>query len=124
LVDPTKVSGNGGCPISGRRRSGIQAGTTSSTPQAIAPAIARFIRFTYEDLTEKFIRFILEEFVLAGNLAEQVLGINSWRLRDQFMSVPATYLPSTAFENLTERSIRHVLEPFARAGNITQPAMG
>jgi hypothetical protein len=39
--------------------------------QAIALAITRFIRFVFENLAERFICLVLEEFALVGNLAEQ-----------------------------------------------------
>ena len=42
--------------------------------QAIAIAITCFICFASENLTESFIRFVLEEFALVGNPAEQVSG--------------------------------------------------
>ena len=42
--------------------------------QVIALAITCFICFAFEDLTEAIIRFVLEEFALVGNLAEQVMG--------------------------------------------------
>ena len=37
-------------------------------------AIRRFVCFASEILSEKFIRFVLEEFALVGNPAEQVIG--------------------------------------------------
>jgi hypothetical protein len=43
--------------------------------QAIALAIACFICFAYENLTNWFIRLVLEEFTLVGNAAEQAMGV-------------------------------------------------
>jgi hypothetical protein len=43
-------------------------------PQAIALAIVRFICFALENLTERFICLVLEEFALVGNPAEQAMG--------------------------------------------------
>jgi hypothetical protein len=42
--------------------------------QAIAIAITCFIGFASENLTESFIRLVLEEFAVVGNPAEQVSG--------------------------------------------------
>jgi hypothetical protein len=43
-------------------------------PQAITIAIARFRGFVYENLTDRFIRFVLEQFALVSSPAEQVIG--------------------------------------------------
>jgi hypothetical protein len=43
-------------------------------PHAIALAIACFIRLAFENLTERFICLVLEEFALVGNPAEQAIG--------------------------------------------------
>ena len=42
--------------------------------QAIALAITCFICFAFENLTERFICLVLEEFALVGNPAEQAIG--------------------------------------------------
>jgi hypothetical protein len=42
--------------------------------QAIALAITGFIGFAVENLTEKFICLVLEEFALDGNPVEQAIG--------------------------------------------------
>jgi hypothetical protein len=41
-------------------------------PQAIALAIAWFACLVFDNLTERFIHLVLEEFALLGNPAEQV----------------------------------------------------
>jgi hypothetical protein len=42
--------------------------------QAIALAITCLICFVLENLTERFIRLVLEKVALVGNPAEQVIG--------------------------------------------------
>jgi hypothetical protein len=42
--------------------------------QTIALAITRSLCFAFEDLPERYIRLVLEEFALVGNPAEQVKG--------------------------------------------------
>ena len=43
-------------------------------PQAIALAITWFMCFVFENLTNKFICLVLEEFPLVGNPAEEAIG--------------------------------------------------
>ena len=43
-------------------------------PQAIALAITCFVCFDVENITERFICLVLEEFALVGNPAEQATG--------------------------------------------------
>ena len=87
--------------------------------QAIALAITCCIRFAFENLTERFICLVLEEFALVGIPAEQVSG-------DQLLAraglvrerpQPRAYL---AFDNLNERLMRHVLEKSALVGNLAE----
>jgi hypothetical protein len=54
---------------------------------AIAIAITRFTCFVIEDLTETFIRFVLEELALLGIPAEQVISDQLLARAGLFMSV-------------------------------------
>jgi len=54
-------------------------------PQATAIAVTCFIRFASENLTDSFIRFVLEKSARVGNLAEQLSGnqllARTWLIR-------------------------------------------
>ena len=65
----------------------MQAGKTSSTLQAIVHAINCFVCLAYEDLTEKSIRYVLEEFALVGDPAEQVRNDQLLARAHSFMTV-------------------------------------